>query len=645
MLKQARDNHERRVTRSIVLAAGLGSRLTEGGDTTPKPARCVAGVPLIVRVLRTLQTAGIDEAVVVVGQAGHLMIKDAVLSDTALDLDVTFVENADYLKKNGLSVLAAAGFIDRECVLTMADHLYSSELVRRLLAVEMPADGAALAVDYDIPRCFDLDDATKVAVEDGRIARIGKELDAYDALDTGVFRIGPSLVAELSRVVDQRGDASLTDGVQALCRRGVFLAADVGKVHWIDVDTEPALERAEAMLRMFGEGLDDQPGSHPYQSISSETVELFAPSWVRSAKPYDEHHFAVAERNGAARMMSNESPFPPSARVMQAIVDAASRGNLYPGGSVALADKIARREGLARGNVLFGAGSTELIDVVIRTFVGPREEVLLSVPTFSMYEARTRVCGGVPVLIPMMDSHEHDLCALLRGVNQRTKVIFVCSPNNPTGNRMSCADLQQVLRLGVPTVIDEAYFDFELDGSNTGLLAGFANAIILRTFSKSFGLAGLRLGYVLAQPAVVRLLSRVKLPWNVPDVVLAAAAAALDDTDEFETRRKELSRSRMELFKCLSAVPGLSPVSGEGNFVLIDVSQTGVSSERLVELLLKEGVLIRSLVVHHAAKSYVRVTVGAREQNLRCVRAFEQIIGRLRGRDPIVNGADSGATP
>ncbi len=620
-----------------MLAAGLGSRLSEGGDITPKPLRRVAGVPLIVRVLRTLEAAGIEDAVIVVGHCGHLIKEAVAAARHELSLDIKFVENTDYLKKNGVSVLAAAGYIDRECVLTMSDHLYSPELVRRLLAAEIPAGGAALAVDYDIPRCFDLDDATKVGVERGLIVRIAKELDQYDALDTGVFRIGPSLVAELSRVAEQNGDASLSDGVQALSRRGVFAAVDVGEVRWIDVDTQPALERAEAMLRVFGDDLGDEPDEVSH--IDADAIETFAPSWVRAAKPYDEQHFAVAEKKGAARMMSNESPFPPSERVMQAIIDAASRGNHYPGGSKGLSDKISRREGLASGSVLFGAGSTELIDVVIRTFVGPGEEVLLSVPTFSMYEARTRVTGGIPVLVPMTDSHDHDIAGLIRGVNERTKVIFLCSPNNPTGNRMSQADLRRMLRLGLPTVIDEAYFDFETDGSSTGLLAEFPNAIVLRTFSKAFGLAGMRLGYALAHPQVIRLLSRVKVPWNVPGIVLAAAAAALDDMAEFESRREELSLGRLELFNGLSQVQGLAPVPGEGNFVLIDVSRTGQSAERLVEQLLDQGVLIRSLTVHHAAKSYVRVTVGTREQNRRCVRAFERVLGRSTRREALVLSA------
>jgi histidinol-phosphate aminotransferase len=637
MATELRPKEAARVTRAIVLAAGLGSRLSEGGDITPKPLRRVAGVPLIVRVLRTLEAAGIDDAVVVVGHCGHLIKEAVAAAQHELRIDVKFVENTDYLKKNGVSVLAAAGYIDRECVLTMSDHLYSPELVRRLLSAEVPAGGAALAVDYDIPRCFDLDDATKVAVERGLIVRIAKELDAYDALDTGVFRIGPSLVAELSRVAEQNGDASLSDGVQALSRRGVFAAIDVGEVRWIDVDTQPALERAEAMLRVFGDDLGDEPDEASH--IDADAIETFAPSWVRAAKPYDEQHFAVAEKKGAARMMSNESPFPPSERVMQAIIDAASRGNHYPGGSKGLSDKISRREGLPSGSVLFGAGSTELIDVVIRTFVGPGEEVLLSVPTFSMYEARTRVTGGIPVLVPMTDTHDHDLSGLIRAVNERTKVIFLCSPNNPTGNRMSQADLRRMLRLGLPTVIDEAYFDFEVDGSSTGLLAEFPNAIVLRTFSKAFGLAGMRLGYALAHPQVVRLLSRVKVPWNVPGIVLAAAAAALDDQAEFDARREELSLGRMELYSGLSQIQGLSPVPGEGNFVLIDVSRTGQGAERLVEQLLEQGVLIRSLTVHHAAKSYVRVTVGTREQNRRCVRAFERVLGRSVRREALALSA------
>lgn len=621
---------ERRITRAVILAAGTGSRLREDDEDVPKPLRVVAGVPLCVRVMRTLWAAGIREVVVVTGFRGE-EVRRTLSAQADPELKLFFVDNPDFQKKNGVSLLKAEKYIDRECILTMSDHLYSPELVRRLMAFELEPAACALAVDYDIERCFDLDDATKVGVDRNRIARIGKELESYDALDTGVFRIGPSLVRELSQLEAERGDCSLSDGVQALARQQRFFAVDVGDVRWIDVDTRLAVERAETMLRVFGDALGDEPGAGTSAAFDPESLELFAPSWVRAAKPYDEAHFAVADkRSDLLRMMSNESPFAPSPRVVNAILEAALRGNVYPSGSEQLADRLATREGLPAGSALLGSGSTELIDVVIRTFVAPGEEVLLSVPTFSMYEARTRVQGGIPVLVPMTDDHQHDLAGLIRGVTERTKVIFLCTPNNPTGGSVDIADLRRLLRLGLPTVIDEAYFEFSGDRSHAHLTVEFPNAIVLRTFSKAYGLAGLRLGYALAHPAVRRLLSRVKVPWSLPAITLAAANAALDDTVEQETRLSELRRARDELFAGLGLLPDVQPVPSSGNFVLVDVSSTGLSAERWVEALVSEGVLVRSLGVHHASRSWVRVTVGTPEQNAQCISAFERVLGRGR---------------
>jgi len=618
---------ERRVTRAIVLAAGTGSRLGEGGDPTPKPLRRVGGVPLLVRVLRTLETAGVREAVVIIGHQGEA-VRRALVADPSLGLELSFVENERYLAKNGVSLLAAADFVDRECLLTMSDHLYSPELVRRLLAAELPSGACALGVDYDVERCFDIDDATKVCLASGEIANIGKELERYDAIDTGVFRIGPALIEELARLDDQHGDCSLSDGVRALAMRGAFRGVDVGDVRWIDVDTPAALERAEAMLRVFGDHLGDEPGAGAPAVIDADGMELFAPTWVRAAKPYNEDHFAIADKTGVARMMSNEAAHAPSQRVIDAIVRAATRGHLYPSGAPELRQKLGAREGLGGDNVLLGAGSTELIDVIIRTFVAAGEEVLLSVPTFSMYEARTRVCGGIPVLVAMSEEHDHDMLGLLRAVTERTKVVFLCTPNNPTGNRIPEADMRRLLRLGLPTVIDEAYFELGEGASLSRLIKEFPNAIVLRTFSKAYGLAGLRVGYALAHPSVIKLLARVKVPWNLPAVAIAAASAALDDAAEFELRVAELKSARAELARSLSRIPGVIAIPSEGNFILVDISHTRVSADRMVQMLLAEGVLIRSLGSHHAEKSYVRVTIGTREQNARCASAFERVLGR-----------------
>jgi histidinol-phosphate aminotransferase len=618
----------------------MGSRLADGSSSS-KPLRPVAQVPLLVRVLRSLEAAGIREAVIVTGFQGEL-VKKALLTEPSLGLELIFVTNERYEKKNGVSLLAARDLVDRECVLTMADHLYSPELVRRLLSAELPQGACALGVDYDIEGCFDLDDATKVGVERGQIATIGKELPEYDCIDTGVFRINPALIEELSRLERERGDCSLSDGVSALAQRGKFMAVDVGEVRWIDVDTPAALERAEAMLRVFGDFLGDEPGSAAPGPIDPEAIELFSPSWVRAAKPYGEGHFDIADQNrGFARLMSNESPFAPSERVINAIVEAAVRGNLYPGSARDLRQKLASLNALELESVLLGAGSTELIDVAIRTFVGPGEEVVISVPTFSMYEARTRVVGGIPVLVPMTDDHEHDVVGMIRAVTERTKVIFICAPNNPTGASIAREDLRRLLGLGLPTVIDEAYLEFAAKSSFIDFLREFPNAIVIRTFSKAYGLAGLRLGYALAHPSVIKLLSRVKVPWNVPNVTIAAVTAVLDDVAEFDRRRTELLDARVELSARVAALPRLSVVPGDGNFVLVDVSATHFSAEQLVEALLGEGVLIRSLGVHHANRSYVRITVGTREQNQRCVQAFERVLSRKKGA---VRYAVSGAS-
>jgi len=633
---------ERRVERAVILAAGTGSRLV-AQETFPKPLKPVAGVPLLVRVLRTLQGEGIREAVIIIGYRGD-QIKKALLAEPTLGLKLHFVVNERFDRKNGVSLLAARKYIDQECILSMADHLYSPEVVRRLTSFEMPEGACALGVDYDIERCFDLDDATKVRLRGGKIADIGKDISDYNCIDTGVFRIGPALIRELERLEKHTGDCSLSDGVRVLSERGAFLGCDVGDSRWIDVDTPAAFLRAEAMVRVFGDSLGDEPAQ--VGGFDGEGMELFAPSWVRAAQPYREDHFQLASsRQGLLRMMSNESPFSPSKRVIDAIVNAAQQGNLYPTSGVEFRRRLAGRDGLDENHVVLGAGSTELIDIVVRTFVAPGEEVLLSVPTFSMYEARARVCGGIPIFVPMTDDHDFDVNGIVAGVTERTKVIFLCTPNNPTGNRMSEASLRRILRLGLPTAIDEAYHELgETPDSLTHLLAEFPNAILIRTFSKAFGLAGLRLGYALAHPAVTKLLLRAKVPWNISSLTLAAGLAALEDVEEFEQRMVHLRQGRDYLELELGKVRGLSVISGDGNFVLLDVAKVGVSAEAIVDAMLAEGVYIRLLAVHHAKRSYVRVTVGTEEQNRRCVEAMRKVLARL-GRAAPAHAVDRLSQP
>lgn len=612
-----------RCDRAVVLAAGTGSRLVRAGEP-PKPLQPMLGVPLLVRVLRTLESEGVREALIVVGHRGD-EIETTLRRDARIGMRLSFVVNRDFNKKNGVSLLQAKKFIREGTLLTMADHLYSPELVRRLRAMELPTGHSALAVDFDVPRCFDIDDATKVLVEGGLIRAINKEMDGYNAIDTGVFRIGPSLIAELEALYERDGDCSLSDGVRALAQRGKFHACDVRRARWIDVDTAEAKAQAEALLRIFGDSLEDEvsPKADP------RPVEHFVPTWVRAAEPYREDHFDIAARSeGVIRLMSNENPFSPSKRVQEAVLAALSGANLYPARAVDLRARLAEREGLTAPNVVLGAGSTELIDMLVRTFIAPGEEALIAVPTFSMYEARTRAAGGVPVLVPLGPSGELDVRAVLGAITERTKLLFLCDPNNPTGSRHSETEIRALLDAAIPTVVDEAYFEFsETQQSATRLMAEYPNLIVIRTFSKALGLAGLRLGYAFAHPSIIGMINRVRVPWNVSSIALAAGHAVLDDSQEQETRLALLKHGRAALSVGLGKIPGVHVMPSEGNFVLVDISATGVSASAFSQKMLDAGVFIRTLDVHHAGRSLVRVTVGSPGQNEACVRAARRALG------------------
>jgi len=240
---------------AVVLAAGFGSRLREGARSCPKPLREVRSVPLLVRVLRCLSSSGIERVAVVLGHQAD-EIRAALEGYPSLGVELRFVLNEHYDKSNGVSLLAAREHVGSSCVLSMADHLYSPRIVESVLAPELDPDACVLGVDFDVQRCFDIDDATKVQVDGNRIVAISKQLPSYNALDTGVFRVGPALVEELDRLYRERGDCSLSDGVQALSRQGRFLASDVRGAQWIDVDTPEAARHAAGMIRSLGDDLE-----------------------------------------------------------------------------------------------------------------------------------------------------------------------------------------------------------------------------------------------------------------------------------------------------------------------------------------------------------------------------------------------------
>jgi choline kinase len=235
----------------VILAAGLGSRLRVHDDAGVKPLTPVGGVPIVFRALRGLEQAGCDRIVVVVGFRAEALVA-AITAGAPTRAPITFVTNPRYDLANGVSLLAARSELAPQFVVAMADHVVGDETMA-LAAAHVPAEGGAtLLVDRRIDAVFDLDDATKVKSADDRLVAIGKQLADYDCIDIGVFVCTHGLLEALQATLDERGDASLSQGVAALAALGKMAVLDIGEGFWQDVDTQEMLAHTERMLAQRG---------------------------------------------------------------------------------------------------------------------------------------------------------------------------------------------------------------------------------------------------------------------------------------------------------------------------------------------------------------------------------------------------------
>jgi choline kinase len=225
---------------ALILAAGNGTRIASRAGDGPKPLVRLNGRPLLEHVISGARDAGIERVVVVIGYRGNA-IKEWYASQPVAGVQVTWINNPDYHKANGISVLSAKKVIDENFLLLMADHIFQTETARSLLLQRLGRDEVILAVDRNVPRIFDLDDATKVRLEQNRIVEIGKCLETYNALDTGMFLCSPALFGWLERAAEN-GNCSLSDGVRLMAQQGKFKGFDIGDSQWQDVDTPEALD-------------------------------------------------------------------------------------------------------------------------------------------------------------------------------------------------------------------------------------------------------------------------------------------------------------------------------------------------------------------------------------------------------------------
>lgn len=241
--------------RAVILAAGRGSRLGLNQEL-PKPLQPVGGVALIVRIIRKLQMAGVTDVAVVVGYQGERLAK--ALHKVHFEANVQTILNDEWQKPNGTSLLKARNFVQGPCLVLMSDHLFSLPLLKAVQRYALGTDAVALGVDFNITKCFDIEDATKVKIAGNHIVRISKALEDYDALDTGVFKVTPALMHALDQVNGSDG-CSLSEGIALLAKAKKMHAVDIGNAAWIDVDTPQAKRHAEKYLHRYDEVAVERP--------------------------------------------------------------------------------------------------------------------------------------------------------------------------------------------------------------------------------------------------------------------------------------------------------------------------------------------------------------------------------------------------
>ncbi len=362
-------------------------------------------------------------------------------------------------------------------------------------------------------------------------------------------------------------------------------------------------------------------------------LELAAPG-VRGLQPYQpgkpidelEREYGVTD---IIKLASNENPLGPSPKAIEAAHKAVADSWLYPDGNgFRLKQKLSERLGIGVDTITLGNGSSDGLDFVVRTFVQPGDEVVYSEHAFAIYPILTKAMGAVGVSVPAK-AWGHDLKAMAAAVTERTRVVFIANPNNPTGTWLEGRELERFIAALPPhviVVVDEAYFEYashlELGyPSALSWIGQYPNLVVTRTFSKCYGLAGLRVGFAVSHPQVADLLNRVRPPFNVNLVALAAAEAALDDESHLK-RTLELNAAGLRQLATGFEARGLDYIPSVGNFIAVDMGQP---SGPVYEGLLRQGVIVRP-VAGYGMPNHLRVTVGTPEQNERLLRALDLLI-------------------
>jgi histidinol-phosphate aminotransferase len=366
---------------------------------------------------------------------------------------------------------------------------------------------------------------------------------------------------------------------------------------------------------------------------SSALQELF-PSWASRLRPYPAGKpIEEVERelgHSARKLASNENPFGPSPRAVEAIRNSLDHIHLYPDSNgYELCAKLAETHQIDISQIILGAGSTELIHLVARTLLSSEDESVLSESAFHVYRLAVEAVGAACRLIPLRDMTV-DLAAIRNAVTPRTKVVFIANPNNPTGTMFTEREFRTFLE-AIPSrvliVLDEAYYEYvqRADYSHSfDELQKWENLLVLRTFSKVYGLAGIRIGYGVGHPQLVEFLNRFRQPFNTSRAAQAAAIAALGDRDHIR-RSVESNLREMRFVTEELTLLGVRFTPSVANFVLIDTSR---DCEHDFLKLLEEGVIVRPMKLYGFPAS-LRVTIGTREDNEIFLESLRRVMAKL----------------
>jgi histidinol-phosphate aminotransferase len=364
--------------------------------------------------------------------------------------------------------------------------------------------------------------------------------------------------------------------------------------------------------------------------------ERLARAEIRDLAPYvPGKPQSVVERElgvfGPIKLASNENPLGPSPLARQAIANALLDLNRYPeGGSSDLRERLARLHDVDPRQIVVGNGSNEIIELLAHVFLGPGVQAILADPTFPMYLPAVRVTGGEVVYVPTREL-THDLEAMAAAITDRTRVVFVCNPNNPTGTMVTRAEVEHLMARipdEVLVVFDEAYHEY-VDHPEYPRTIDYVregrHVAILRTFSKIYALAGLRIGYTITQPETAGLLHRVRLPFNVSTLAQVAALASLDDPGQLSRSLQVVREGRALLSERLPLL-GIEVVpASQTNFVLV---RFPAPAEPVARALEEQGVIVRPMRVFRLPPEYARITIGLKSENERLLEALPAALDR-----------------